>query len=309
MTGGFPEPAGAGPASVPARTYGPWVHRSAHGLEIGGEQPSGEVQGALAALFGAFATTWRMRKTLWVLVLKDFKSRYRAQALGLLWSFAYPLVMMATISVAFIYILRVTIPNFTIFYLIAAVFWQWFQNATLAATGTYIDNGPLVKRTAFPRYLLPVAAVLANGINFLMEWILVVGFFFVFPKAYTFNITLVALVPLAALQLFLLVGVGLITSTLNVRYRDVYYIVTSVLTIGFWASPILYSTQMAPPLLRHLLRLNPLAGIMESARDIVMRGQWPAAVNLVPALVTGILVFLVGCAVFRRQNLRLSDHV
>jgi len=189
------------------------------------------------------------------------------------------------------------------------VFWQWFNNATMAATGTFIDNASLVKKTSFPRYLLPVSAVLANSINFLLEWILVFGFFFVFPDAYRFNITLIALVPLAGLQLFLLVGVALITSSLNVRYRDVYYIVTSVLTLGFWLSPILYATEMAPPLLRQILRLNPLAGVMEGARDIVMRGQWPNPETLVPAVVVGSVIFLVGCAVFRKQNLRLSDHV
>jgi ABC-type polysaccharide/polyol phosphate export permease len=285
------------------------MHRSAQGLEIGEEKPSGETQGPIAALADAFATTWRLRQTLWVLVLKEFKSRYRAQALGLVWSFAYPLIMMATISVAFTYILRITIPNFAIFYLIAAVYWQWFSNGTLAATGTFIDNASLVKKTTFPRFLLPIAAVLANGINFLLEWVLVFAFYFVFPDAYRFNLTLIALVPLSALMLFLLIGVSLVTSSLNVRYRDVYYIVTSAITIGFWLSPILYATEMAPPFLRQILRINPLAGVMEGARDVVMHGRWPSPETLIPALITASVVFVAGCAIFRRQNLRLSDHV
>jgi lipopolysaccharide transport system permease protein len=285
------------------------MHRTARGLEIGGEHPSGDTQGAVIALFRAVATTWRLRKTLWVLVLKDFKSRYRAQALGLVWSFAYPLVMMVTITIAFDYILRVPIPHFPIFYLVAAVFWQWFSNATLAATGTFIDNGALVKKTTFPRYLLPIASVLANGINFLMEWLLVFAFYFIFPAAYRFNITLVALPLLAVLQLVMMIGVSLITSTLNVRYRDVYYIVTSMITIGFWASPILYSTAMAPEWLRRILRLNPLSGVMEGARRVVMHGTWPDPPTLLPGLATALVVFIVGCIVFRAQNLRLSDHV
>ncbi|MFO0566313.1 MAG: ABC transporter permease [Polyangiaceae bacterium] len=286
-----------------------WVHRSARGIEYGVEQPSGKPESALAALFGALATTWRLRKTLWVLVLKEFKSRYRAQALGLAWSFAYPLIMMATVSLAFTHILKIRIPNFVVFYLIAAIFWQWFSNGTLAATGSFVENASLVKRTSFPRYLLPVAAVLANGINFLLEWVLVFGFYFVFPTAYRFNVTILALVPLSFLELMILVGVGLSTSALNVRYRDVYYIVTSVLTFGFWLSPLLYSTEMAPPTLRALLRLNPLAGVMEGARDVVMAGRWPRLENLLPAVATATVVFLIGCAVFRRQNLQLSDYV
>jgi ABC-type polysaccharide/polyol phosphate export permease len=304
----FPQPAGHGTTPAP-RVDGLWVHRTARGIEIGSELPSGRPQSAPAALLAALRTTWRLRETLWILVLKEFKSRYRAQALGLAWSFAYPLIMMATITLAFTYILKLRIANFTVFYLIAAVFWQWFANGTLATTGTFVENASLVKKTAFPRYLFPIAAVLANGINFVLEWILVFGFYFVFPHAYRFNVTLIALVPLSALELLLLIGVGLCTSALNVRYRDVYYIVTSVLTFGFWLSPILYSTEMAPPLLKHLLRLNPLAGVMEGARDIVMKGEWPNVASLLPAVAMATVVFLLGCAIFRRQNLAMSDHV
>jgi len=303
-------PAPAGPGTMrQADAFAGWVHRSSRGLEIGTETPSGKPQSAPVALFWALGTTWQLRKTLWILVLKEFKSRYRAQALGLAWSFAYPLIMMGTVSLAFTYILHIRIKNFTVFYLIAAVFWQWFSNATLAATGSFVDNASLVKKTVFPRYLFPIAAVRANGINFALEWALVFAFYFVFPQAYRFNVTLIALVPLSALQLFLLVGVCLCTSALNVRYRDVYYIVTSVLTFGFWLSPILYATEMAPPLLRYLLRLNPLAGVMEGARDVVMRGQWPNVASLLPAVAVASVVFLIGCAIFRRQNLELSDHV
>jgi lipopolysaccharide transport system permease protein len=303
----FPEPRAA--ASPPSRSFGSWEHRSHRGLEIGTERPSGKPQNALKALVSALSTTWRLRKTLWILVLKEFKSRYRAQALGLAWSFAYPLIMMATVSLAFVYILKIRIPNFTVFYLIAAVFWQWFNNAAIAATGSFVENASLVKKTAFPRYLFPVAAVLANGINFILEWILVFGFFFVFPDAYHFSYKLIALVPLCLLELLLLIGVALCTSTLNVRYRDVYYIVTSVLTFGFWLSPLLYSTEMAPPVLRVILRLNPLAGVMEGARAIVMKGEWPNVASLAPALVVAIVVFLAGCAIFRKQNLALADYV
>ena len=246
---GFPQ-SGTPPSRPSRTTAAPWVHRTPDGIEIGAEQPSGELEGPVTSLLRALVTAYHVRKTLWVLVLKDFKSRYRAQALGLVWSFAYPLVMMVTITVAFDHILKVPIPNFPIFYLIAAMFWQWFSNGVLAATGTFINDAPLVKKTTFPRFLLPVANILANGINFLMEWLLVILFYFVFPDAYRFNITLVILPLLVLIEFVLLVGLGLATSAMNVRYRDVFYLVTSAITIGFWASPILYSTSMAPGWLR-----------------------------------------------------------
>ena len=305
---GFPQTgAPSGRASRPASA--PWVHRTPDGIEIGAEQPSGELEGPVTSLLRALLTTYHVRKTLWVLVLKDFKSRYRAQALGLIWSFAYPLVMMVTITVAFDHILKVPIKNFPIFYLIAAMFWQWFSNGLMASTGTFINDAPLVKKTTFPRFLLPVANVLANGINFLMEWLLVILFYFVFPDAYRFNITLVALPLLVLIEFVLLVGLGLATSTMNVRYRDVFYLVTSAITIGFWASPILYSTDMAPGWLRTILRLNPLSGVMEGARAILMQGRWPDPIHIAMDAGIALLVFIIGCMIFRSQNLRLSDYV
>jgi ABC-type polysaccharide/polyol phosphate export permease len=287
----------------------PWVHLSAAGIEIGSETPTGRASNPLWALISAFSLTWSVREILWVLVVKDFKARYRAQALGLFWSFAHPLVMMITITIAFKYVLKVQIENFQIFYLIGSVIWQFFSNSVLATTGSMIDNAGLVKRTTFPRFLFPVAAILSHLIHFGLEMLLVFAFFFVFPQAYVFNSSLFALPLLILLLLVMLTGVGLTTSGLNVRYRDVYYLVTSTLTVAFWLTPVLFRIDMAPGWLRPLLRANPVAGVIEGARNVIMLGEWPSPSEIAPGAVSGLVMFFVGCAVFRRQNLHIADYV
>jgi lipopolysaccharide transport system permease protein len=287
----------------------PWVHLSAAGVEVGVEIPTGKPSTPLRALTSAFSLTWSVREILWVLVVKDFKARYRAQALGLFWSFAHPLVMMVTITIAFKYVLKVDIEDFQIFYLIGAVIWQFFSNSVLATTGSMIDNAGLVKRTTFPRFLFPIAAILSHLIHFGLEMLLVFAFFFVFPHAYVFNASLFALPLLVLLMVVMLTGVGLTTSGLNVRYRDVYYLVTSSLTVAFWLTPVLFRIEMAPSWLRPLLRANPVGGVIEGARNVIMRGEWPKLSEIAPGAVTGLIVFFVGCAVFRRQNLHIADYV
>jgi len=257
----------------------------------------------------ACALAFSLRQTLWVLVVRDFKSRYRAQALGLFWSFAHPLVMMVTVTLAFQKVLKVEIPNFPVFYLIGAVIWQFFSNSLLATTGAMLDNSSLVKRTTFPRFLFPVAAVFSHLLHFAMELALVFAFFLIYPEAYRFNGALLALPALVLLLVVINIGVGLFTCGLNVRYRDVYYLVTSVLTMGFWVTPIIYPTAMAPAWLQPLLRLNPIGGVIEGARDVIMKGEWPRAEYLLPSLGTGLVLFIVGCAVFRRQNIYIADYV
>ena len=286
-----------------------WVHRSAAGIEVGAEAPTGKVETGPEAFLSAVQLAWSLRDTFWVLVAKDFKARYRAQSLGLFWSLAHPLVMMLTMTAAFEWVLRVQIKDFPIFYLIGAVFWQLFNNVLPATAGSMLDNGGLIKHTTFPRFLFPVATVFSNLSPFGMELLLVFAFFPVFPTAYHFNETLVALPLVVLLSVVLLVGAGLMTSAVNARYRDVFYLVTSVLTVGFWATPVLYSTEMAPTWLRPILRLNPIGCVIESTRDIIMHGQWPSATYLGTAAVEAVVVFVVGAAVFRRQARHVADYV
>jgi len=286
-----------------------WVHRSALGIELGGEVPTGKVEPGLQALVSAARLAWSLRETFWVLVAKDFKARYRAQSLGLFWSLAHPLVMMATTSVAFAWILRVQIANFPIFYLIGAILWQLVSNVMTATTNSMLENGGLIKHTTFPRFLFPLSAAFSNLIPFGMELVLVFAFFPVFPSAYHLNETIVAL-PLVVLVLFVaLVGIGLVTSALNARYRDVHYIVTSVLTVGFWATPILYSSKMAPEWVRPFLLLNPAGFAIESARGILMDGEFPSPAYGALVAVEALVIFLLGASVFRRNGRRVADYV
>lgn len=286
-----------------------WVHHHERGIETGGETPTGRPAGAVSALVGSVALAWKLRKALWVLVLKDFKARYRAHALGLFWSLAHPLVMMATLTIAFQYVLRVRIPNFAVFFLIGTVYWQFFSNALNAGMSALMDNGALIKTTTFPRFLFPVAVVLSQLIHFAMESLLILAFFFFFPSAYTFNVTLVLLPLLVLLLVMMLIGMTFIAAPLHARYRDLSYVVSSALTVGFWLTPILYPSSMAPPTLRPLLRLNPVGGVIESAREIIMRGHWPALDLILPPVVAAVVLFLLGCAVFRRENVRVADYV
>lgn len=286
-----------------------WEHRSARGVAYGGEAPSRKGSGALTSLVSALKLTWRMRETLWVIVVNDFKARYRAQSFGMFWAFAYPLVTMATITIAFTYVLKIPIPNYAIFYLTAAVFWHFFSSTVSAATTSLMSGASMIKRTTFPRFLIVIAPVLSHLISLGLEGILLFALYFVFPDAYQFSITLVAL-PLLVLLIFLQVaGIGLMTSGLNVHFRDVQYIVNSMMVVGFWVSPLLYSSSMAPPGLAPLLHINPLTGVMDGARDIVMYGRWPDPAYLIPSAIWAVVLFLAGCAVFRRLNLTTADYI
>lgn len=285
-----------------------WEHRTPKGSEIGGEIPSGSPS-VISDFGNALVTVWRVRKTIWLLVVYDYKSRYRAQSLGMFWSIAHPLLMMATLTVAFTLILKVPIPNFPVFYLSAGVLWHFFTNSVSSATNALTSGGTFVKTTNLPRYLLPIVATCSNFINLATELTLLFGMYFVYPTGFSLNITLLFYPFLLLLLVIFTIGVGFITASANVRFRDTGYIVSSVLMIGFWFTPILYDVSMAPAWIGNILRLNPLAGILEGARLIIMFGRMPALRNLVPSILATVLAFTIGSLIFRKENVTVADYV
>jgi hypothetical protein len=118
---------------------------------------------------------------LWVLVRTEFRARYRAQALGIVWSLLNPLVMMGIISVIFTQLFRSAEKFFPIFLLIGLLLWQWFSTSLNSATGIFVSNADIIKRTVFARPLLPIASVLSFGINFLLECVVLIAFIPIFP--------------------------------------------------------------------------------------------------------------------------------
>src|SRR5215475_3074223 len=161
-----------------------WSHhtalRSWHGrLDDDGPAPSFAADRAHRR-----AALKRSLQVLWVLTRSDFRARYRAQALGVVWSLLSPLVMMAIMSLVFTQVFRTSTAHFPIFLLIGLVVWEWIANAISASTQVFVSNADVIKRTVFARETLPVAAVLSHGINFLIAASLLLVFVPIFPGAF-----------------------------------------------------------------------------------------------------------------------------
>lgn len=244
-----------------------------------------------------------------VLVRTDFRARYRGQALGIVWSVLYPLVMMSIMSFIFTHVFRSTDRNFPIFLLIGLICWQWITNSTIAATSVIVSHADIIKRTIFPRHLLPMAIVFSYGINFCIEAMTLLIFLPIFPHAFTFSAALL-LVPVFLFLLgLLLTGIALITSGLNVIYRDVAYIVNTGLLILYWLTPILYSDSNIPYPYRLVIQANPFSGLIVALRRAIMEGHVPSAMGWAGILLPTLIIFFVGWLVFRSYERMVLDYV
>jgi lipopolysaccharide transport system permease protein len=216
------------------------------------------------------AELMRQREVLGTLVDKDFRSRYKAKALGRLWSIADPLVMITIYTVVFVHILKVAEPFYPIFLLLALTPYRFFSNSVNGAASAVSDNVQLVKKVSFPRLWLPLVF---------------------------------------AVQLAGICGIALSVAALNVRYRDTQYILNSALLILYWLTPIFYAFRSVPPSIGRLLMWNPLVGVVEGYRSVLMHGAPPSPSLLGAAGLSSLAFLAVGVYLFQHFQNVFADYI
>jgi len=203
------------------------------------------------------------------LVATDFKLRYKGSVLGYVWTLLRPLALFAILYLVFVYFLRVgtAVPHFAVYLLIGVVFWNYFVEVTNNGLSAIVSKGDLMRKLAFPRYVVVVAGSVSALINLSIN-LVVVGVFMVINGV---PLTLHALMifPLIA-ELFVFgLAIAFLLGALYVRFRDVNYIWEVVLQAGFYATPILYPITLVislSPAIAKIMMLNPVAQVIQDIR-------------------------------------------
>jgi lipopolysaccharide transport system permease protein len=242
------------------------------------------------------------------LVLKDFRIRYRNMSLGVVWSIANPLVMMGVLTFVFTRIYpNPAVSHYPVFILCGLVPFNFYSLAFNAGTTSLLDNQSLVKRVRCPRRVFPIAAVLATCLHFLIQIGLLIAFVFAF--GYHVNRFWPWLGVLWAMEILFMCGLALISSVLDVYYRDVRYLVEASNVVMFWLVPIFYSLEMVPQGFRMLYLLNPIAAVVVAGREVLLQAKPPAPRVWVPIAIVSISCFALGLSVFGRLERNLADSL
>jgi ABC-type polysaccharide/polyol phosphate export permease len=228
-----------------------------------------------------------------------------------LWSLFNPLVQMTILSVIFSHVdaFKSTIPNYPVYLLIGVVLWQWFSTAINTATQSFITHTDIVKRTVFPRQLLPLATALSYGLNFAMEALLVLLLALVWPHAFRLTPALLLVPVIVALLVVLICGIVLATSVMHVIYRDVAFVVTTGLALLYWLTPIIYPMSFVPEPYQTLLHFNPVASILVALRGCIMEGVFPSALTWAGMVVPALAMLGLGWALFKHYERMVLDYV
>ncbi len=242
------------------------------------------------------------------LVLRDFKIRYRNMSLGILWSLLNPLVMMGVLTFVFTQIYpNSASENYHVFVLCGLVVFGFFSLGWQAGTMSIHSNGGLIKRVPMPRELLPIATVLANSLHFLIQLGLLV--LLVLVAGYGVNVYWLLLPVIFVLEVVFVIGLCLISSALDVYFRDVRYVVESANTILFWLVPIFYTFSMVPQEYRAIYQYNPVAAVVLACRAILIDAEMPPTALLIKLPMVSIAFLAAGIVLFRRLKRNFSDYL
>ncbi|HDZ20229.1 hypothetical protein LCGC14_0018290 [marine sediment metagenome] len=255
---------------------------------------------ALAKFFGRIYTN---RSLIWVMARRELRSRYAGSPLGLAWSVLHPLMMIGVYWFVFSVGFKVgrgkDLP-FIIIYLTGFIPWTCFAETITVSVNAIIVSPHLVKKTAFPTEILVVVHLVVAMVTHAIMLVVLAILLIVYGIGFSFY-NLQFLYFLVGLSIFSM-GLGWLVSALNVFYRDVAQVLTVLLTMWFWLTPIIWQPDMLPEKYRIFLKLNPLYYVVEGYRSsfTAQTGFWENPSMGAYFWVVALLVFGLGGWVFRR---------
>jgi ABC-2 type transport system permease protein len=258
---------------------------------------------------------WRRAgQLLYLISVTEFKRTYFGTVFGYLWSLARPLMLFGVLLVVFTQVFRIgsRVPHYSVLLLFNIVLFGFFQEATGAAVNSIVAQEAVVRKTQFPRLVIPVAVVLTGVFNLVANLVVVLIFLLAFGVSphWTWLLFFVFLLGLFVVT----TAVSVLLASLYPRFRDIAIIWSVLSTALFYATPVLYPLEVVSHQLRTLILLNPLAPLFALARKWVVDPNAPGPVamaggfsRLLPSIAIGLAICALAAWVFRREAPRIAE--
>ena len=254
-----------------------------------------------------FKNLYNYRELLKSNIKKEIRGKYKGSFLGVLWSFVNPLLQVAVYAIVFPYIMRIQTDNYLIYLIIGIIPWTFFTTVINQGMITVRMNAGIIKKVYFPREILPISVALSGLINFLISCIIIVLFCIFGGVGITWHIIFLPLI--AILQFILTLGIVFALSAINIYIKDTEYIVTFLINMLFYATPILYEASLFPEKIRFILYLNPMTQVIVAYRDIFLYHQVPSLMGMVYLVLIAIILFFLGLLIFRKLEKGFAEEV
>ena len=282
------------------------------------EDPATSIPTVVIEPTGGFASLqlralWEYRELLLFLVWRDLKVRYKQTALGVAWVVLQPLVSMVVFSVLFGGLLGVPSGDvpYPIFVYAGLLPWQYFAGSLTRSSTSLVGSAHIITKVYFPRLVIPISGVISGLVDLGIAFLILLGMMVLYSVMPTPAVIWLPFFLLLAMLTALAFGLWL--SALNVRYRDVNYLVPFLVQIWMYLTPVIYASTLIPEEFRWLLALNPMTGVVEGFRwallgEYLADAQAPGPLLAASVAIT-LLVLASGLVFFRRTERTFADIV
>lgn len=252
---------------------------------------------------------WDYRELLYFLVWRDVKVRYKQTALGATWAIIQPFFTMVVFSLFFGRLAKMPSDGvpYPIFSYTALVPWTFFAYGLSQASSSVVTSSNLITKVYFPRLIIPIATVLSGVVDFILAFVVLFGMMLYYGVAPTVNVLWLPVFLLLALVTAL--GVGLWLSSLNVKYRDVRYVVPFITQFWMFATPIAYPSSLLAEPWRTIYGLNPMVGVVEGFRWALLGANTAPGPIIAVSSLAALIILIGGAFYFRRLEKTFADLV
>jgi len=254
---------------------------------------------------------WLYRELLWFLSWRDVLVRYKQTTIGVAWALVRPLLTMLVFTVVFSVVARLPSEGkvpYALLVFTGLLPWFFFTSALSETSNSLLVNERMITKIYFPRMVIPLSAILVALFDFLISGFLLIGLLLWFGFYPDWQVIAVPL--FACLALTAALGPGFLMAALNVKYRDFRHVVSFVVQIGLYLSPVGYSSSLVPEAWRLAYSFNPMVGVIDGFRWSLLAGEfslyWP---GLMASVAINLLLLIAGIAYFRRAERSFADMI
>lgn len=240
-------------------------------------------------------------------VKKDIRGKYKGSFLGVLWSFINPLLSVLVYAIVFPYIMKIKVDNYLIYLITGIIPWTFFTSSINMGIISILSNANIIKKVYFPRIILPISTVTSCLVNFLISCLIII--LFCLGSGLGLSIHILWLPIIAIIQYIMLLGFTFILSSVEMYMRDIEHIVNFILSMAFYVTPILYTPDIFPSNLSWVLKINPMAYLVNAYRSIFFYQESPNFQGLFIVGIFSIVIFILGYIIFEKLQKGFAEEV
>ena len=252
---------------------------------------------------------WQYRELLYFFTWRDLKVRYKQTAIGAAWAIFQPLITMVVFTVFFGGLAKIPSDGvpYPIFVYVGLLFWQFFSSALSDTSNVLITNQSIITKVYFPRLILPISTVLTKLVDFAIATVVLIGLMIYY--GYLPHLSGLLIMPLLLIISFMAaVGGGLILASINVKYRDVRYVLPFFIQILLFITPVIYPASIAG-VYSKFLAINPMMGVIQNARAALLGTAPINWILVIISFIACLVLLFMGIYIFKKTERHFADII